>query len=400
MQHLIEIHQAYSANHVAPYPLVISHGKGSYVYDFDGNAYLDLVAGIGVVNMGHSHPHLLAALNHQAQKIAILPRLFHNEPLAKLLQLSCNLTQMDQAIPMNSGAEAVETAIKVARKWAYVEKKVPDNQAEIIACSNSFHGRTITTLGLSANPLYQQYFGPLTPNFLTIPYNDAEALNSAITPHTAAFFVEPIQGEGGVILPSPGYLSACETICKKKNVLFIIDEIQTGIGRTGALLASQYEAIQADGVLLGKALGGGLLPISLFLAKKECLQVLRPGDHGSTFGGNPLAAAVAYETLMLLENQQLCTHAKKMGCYFLQQLNALKSPLVKEVRGKGLMIGIEINNEKIDTQTVFTALVKKGLLSINTRQKVIRLLPPLTINKEEVDHAIDILATVLTTRHS
>lgn len=391
---VIKTNKAYSAGNVAQYPLTISDGDGIYVYDLKKNKYIDLVSGISVVNFGHKHPRLVAALIEQVNKIAIVPGLFYNEPLPKLLKSACELCAMDKALPMNSGAEAVETAIKISRKWAYTVKQVPRDRANIIVCDNSFHGRTVTVVSMSSVAKYKEHFGPLTPGFISIPFDDPEALSHAITKNTAAFIVEPIQGEAGVIVPGEGYLKKCAEICKKNNVLLIIDEIQTGMGRTGKALAFQHESIQPDGVLLGKALGGGLLPISLFLAKNELMQVINPGEHGSTFGGNPLASFVAYEAIEVLKDEKICQNVSGIGLYFLNQLKKIKNPAICAVRGKGLLIAIELDTAVVKSQTVFEKLLKQGLLSINTRNKVIRLLPPLIITKQQIDDVLEIIQHV------
>lgn len=391
----VSIHQKYSAKTASPCPLVIESGEGVYVTDQQGKTYLDMASGISVVNFGHKHPQLLQTMMQQAEKIAIVPRLFHNEPLCHLLENSCKLANMDKGIPMNSGAEAVETAIKVARKWGYIRKKIPQDQAEIIFCDENFHGRTITTISVSSVTKYKENFGPLTPGFKTIPFNNIDALQQAMSNNTAAFIVEPIQGEAGVIIPDNGYLKACETICRRHNVMLIVDEIQSGMGRSGRFLASQYENMTPDGVLLGKALGGGLLPISLFLAKEHLMEVMQPGDHGSTFGGNPLAAAVANCALNLVKNTNILKNTCEMGDYFVSQLQNLQSPAIKEIRGKGLFVAIQLDETVTTATEVFQQLIKHGLLSINTRNNTIRLLPPLVVNREQIDEGISIIKTVL-----
>lgn len=390
----LTIEKHYGATHIAPYPITLTEGEGIYLHDSKGNKYIDMVSGISVVNFGHKPSKLVDALVQQANKIAIVPRLFHNEPVCQLMQLACEQCQMDKAIPMNSGAEAVETAIKVARKWGYVEKKIPDNQAEILFCNDNFHGRTITAISASSIDKYKDNFGPLTPGFKCIPFNNAAALEAAITPNTAAFIVEPIQGEGGVIIPDDGYLKACEAICKKHNVMFILDEIQSGMGRTGKLLAAQYETVNPDGILLGKALGGGLLPISLFLAKDHLMQVIKPGEHGGTFGGNPLASFVAYNALKQLLETDILNNTIQVGTYFIEKLKTIKSDAIKEVRGRGLFIAIELE-ENTTCAEIFEKFLKKGLLSIATRNNCIRLLPPLIITKAQVDEAMKIIQSVL-----
>lgn len=393
----IGLEQRYSAPYAQPLPVVMSHGKGSYVYDTDGKAYIDCAAGIGVLNFGHGHPALLAQLVEQAHRIAIIPRLYHNVYLPQLMARACQLTGMDRAAPMNSGAEAVETALKTARKWASVVKHVSPGHAEIIVCQHNFHGRTITATSCYGDGAAQQLFGPLTPGIKRIPYNDIAALAAAITPNTAAFLVEPIQGEGGVIVPDPGYLTACRALCDQHRVLLICDEIQTGMGRTGRFLACEHEGVRPDGVLLGKALGGGLLPISLFLAKAEVLDVLQPGDHGGTFGGNPLAASVALKALSVLIDDGLIEQAEKMGTYFKAQLDGIQSSLINQVRGRGLMLALVIhpNHSSGVTSDLFAqALMKAGVLVIKTREHVLRLLPPLIITKSEIDYVVSIIRNV------
>ena len=395
MDEVIDCGLKFGAGNIIPAPIVMTEGSGVYVYDSSGKAYIDMMSGISVLNFGHGHPGLLKALTKQAHKISIMPRLFHNQPLAQLMQHACELTDMDKALPMNSGAEAVETAIKYCRKWACSNKGVADGQAEIIVCDNSFHGRTVTTISLSSTAKYKQGFGPLTPGFKSIPFNDVAALEQAITPNTAAFMIEPIQGEAGIIIPDDGYLSACEKLCKENNVLFILDEIQTGMGRTGKFLASQHEKIKPDGIMLGKALGGGLLPISLFLATEDLMEVVKPGEHGSTFGGNPLAACVANEALTILNDDNLPQHAVTMGSYFVKQLHGLQSNAISEIRAKGLLIAIELNESVISSQQLSKQLLQEGLITINTRNNTLRLLPPLTIQQQQIDEAINIIKNVL-----
>jgi ornithine--oxo-acid transaminase len=395
MKTLIELEKRYSPDLFKSAPIVITRGQGAMVYDLNDKPYLDMMSAISVANFGHGHPRLLQALCTQAGKIGMTSRLYHSETLGMFLQRACDLTGMDQAIPLNSGTEAMETAIKAARKWAYSRKGVEEDQAEIIVCEGNFHGRTITVISASTENKYKEKFGPLTPGFKIIPFNDCEALTAAITPRTAAFIVEPVQGEAGVIVPNPGYLRQCQAICAQHRVLFICDEIQSGLGRTGKILAGEHEQVRPDGVLLGKSLGGGLLPVSLFLGQRELMSAFSPGDHGSTFGGNPLAAAVAYEALNVLVEEQLCENAKAMGDYFLKKLNDLKSPLIKSVRGQGLLIGLEINTDLITVSDFCAKLAEKGLLTINTRNRVIRLLPPLNITSQQIDSAVAILSSTV-----
>ncbi len=391
---IIETSNQYGATNITPYPLVASKGEGVYLYDSNEKKYIDMVSGISVLNFGHHHPRLMNALISQATQIAIVPRVFHNKPLALLMKIACESCGMDQALPMNTGVEAVETAIKLARKWGYTVKQIPNNKADIITCDNSFHGRTIAAISSSSVSKYKENFGPLTSGFVSIPYNDVEALEKAINQNTAAFIVEPIQGEAGVIIPDAGYLKKCETICKKNNVLFIVDEIQTGMGRTGKLLGLQHEDISPDGILLGKALGGGLLPISLFLAKKHLMEVIQPGEHGSTFGGNPLASFVAYEAIITLLEENLSQNAAILGDYFIKKLKEIKSSAIIEVRGVGLLIAIEIDTNKFQSNHICEKLIEAGLLGLNTRNKIIRLMPPLVITKQQIDDAIEIIQHV------
>ena len=395
MEQEIETNKIYSANHVSPYPIVITEAEGIYAHDSKGNTYIDMVSGISSVNFGHKHPRLIKTLVNQASKVAVVPRLFHNKPLSQLLEAACQLTDMEKALPMNSGAEALETAVKIARKWAYTVKKIGKDKAEIIACNNNFHGRTITAISLSSTDKYKENFGPLTPGFKLIPFNDPKALENIITKNSAAFIVEPIQGEGGVLLPDETYLKQCEAICKRHNVLFIVDEIQTGMGRTGKPLASQHQNVKPDGILLGKSLGGGLLPISLFLAKSELMDVIEPGEHGGTFGGNPLASAVAYEAINVLIDENISQQAAETGAYFLEQLKKIDSPAIIETRGKGLFIAIELDKNIITAQSLCQTLMEKGLLTINTHNKALRLLPPLNITIPQIDDSLAIIKQAL-----
>lgn len=390
----IELENQFGARHYSPIPVVLARGEGVYVWDKEGKRYLDMMSAYSAVSHGHCHPRLVAALTAQASTLNIPSRAFYNDQLGAFLQQLCQMTGFDKALPMVTGAEAVETALKAARKWAYTVKGVAKDQAEIITCAGNFHGRTITIVGLSTEAQYKSGFGPFPAGLINIPYNDAEALEKAITPNTAAFLVEPIQGEAGIIVPSFGYLQACAAICKKHNVLMICDEIQTGLGRTGKLLAYQHESIQPDGVVLGKALGGGILPVSMFLARKEVMDVFTPGDHGSTFGGNPLAAAVGRAALNVLMEDHLIERAAEMGAYFLQQLKKIESPLIKEVRGKGLLIGVEIV-PTVKARDVVIAMMKRGILSKETHHTTIRFAPPLLITKEQIDEAVEALKQAL-----
>lgn len=390
---MIEMEQLYGAKNYQPLPVVLVRGEGVYVFDDTGKRYLDMMSAYSAVSHGHCHPKLVKVLQDQAAKLNIVSRAFYTDKLGAFLKYVCELTGFERALPMNTGAEAVETALKAARKWAYTVKGVVEDKAEIIGCEGNFHGRTITIVGLSTEPQYRAGFGPFPSGLKIIPYGDARELEKAITPNTAAFLVEPIKGEGGIIVPPAGYLKACAEICKKHNVLMICDEIQTGLGRTGKLLAFQHENFQPDAVVLGKALGGGLLPVSLFLARKEVMDVFTPGDHGSTFGGNPLAAAVGLAALEILQQENLIESAAKMGSYFQEQLRSIKSPLIKDVRGKGLLIGLEID-ESYPARQICLNLLKHGILTKETHKTVIRFAPPLMISKEQIDVVVNALQQV------
>lgn len=384
---IIQRELSYGARNYQPLPVVLTRGEGVYVWDDAGNRYLDMMSAYSAVSHGHCHPKLVKVLQEQATKLNIVSRAFYTDVLGKFLERACELTGFDRALPMNTGAEAVETALKAARKWAYAVKGVEKDKAEIISCAGNFHGRTITIVGMSTEPQYKAGFGPFPPGFKTIPYGDANALEEAITPNTAAFLVEPVQGEGGIIVPPEGYLKRCAEICKKHNVLLICDEIQTGLGRTGKLLASEHEGVKPDAVVLGKALGGGLLPVSLFLTRKDIMDVFTPGDHGSTFGGNPLAAAVGTAALTVLVEDGLIERAAKMGHYFQQELKKICSPLIKDVRGKGLLIGLEVH-ERYPAHAICLELLKFGILTKETHHTVIRFAPPLIITEAQIDEVV------------
>jgi ornithine--oxo-acid transaminase len=392
-QQIIERENIYGAQNYAPLPVVLVRGQGVYVWDDAGKRYIDMMSAYSAVSHGHCHPKLVQALQTQASQLNVVSRAFYTDKLGSFLEHICQMTGFAKALPMNTGAEAVETALKAARKWAYTVKKVPQEHAEIIACAGNFHGRTISIISMSTEAQYRRGFEPLTPGFKIIPYADAAALERAITANTAAFLVEPIQGEGGITVPPAGYLQACAAICKKHNVLMICDEIQTGLGRTGKLLAYQHENIQPDGVILGKALGGGLLPVSLFLSRADVMAVFTPGDHGSTFGGNPLAAAVGLAALEVLQEEKLIERAEMLGAYFQQQLRTLRSPLIKDVRGKGLLIGLEID-AKHPARELCLQLLPHGILTKETHGTVLRFAPPLIITQEQIDVAIAALKAV------
>ena len=395
MHTLVEQEQQYSAQNLNPLPIVLHRGEDCWLWDINDKKYLDCSSALMVNNFGHCHPKIVKTAQQQVATLTMVSRLFYNDQLPGLLQQVCELTHMDQALPMNSGAEAFETAVKAARRWGYQVKGVAENQAEVILCNGNFHGRTVTAIGASDNPTHQNAFSPFTPGFALVPFNDAEALEHAITPNTAAFIVEPIQGERGVILPKPSYLQACAAICKKHNVLLICDEIQTGVGRTGTFLTSEQEGIEPDAVLLGKGLGGGILPISMLAGKKHLMDVFTPGSHGSTFSGSPFASAVSKTALAILAEEQLCQNANIMGDYFVSQLHQIQHPAIAQVRGRGLLIAMEFHPDHMDVPALCKALAEAGLLVVLTRGTIFRIAPPLTITKHAIDHACTILAQVL-----
>lgn len=385
--------QLYGAHNYAPLPIVLTRGQGMTVWDEQGKPYLDMMSAYSAVSHGHCHPRIVDVLKKQASTLGIVSRAFYSDQLGLFLEKACQLLGYESALPMNTGAEAVETALKAARKWAYKVKGVPENKAEIIACTGNFHGRTIAIVGLSSEEQYRDGFGPFPAGCQLIPFGDVVALEKAITPNTAAFLVEPIQGEGGIIVPPKGYLKACEALCKKHNVLLICDEVQTGLGRTGAWLASWHDDVKPDAVTLGKALGGGMFPVSLFMARREIMDVFTPGDHGSTFGGNPLAAAIAYEALTVLKEEQLIDRAKKMGDYFMAKLKVVQSPLIKEVRGKGLLLGVEII-PSCPAKKLCLKLLQHGILTKETHHTVLRFAPPLIVEESHIDHVVQSLQLV------
>jgi len=394
----IQLENEFGANNYKPLDVVLSRGQGIWVWDVEGNRYLDCLSSYSAVNQGHCHPKILEAINDQAKKLTLVSRAFRNNQLGPFYKEICELTQSHSVLPMNSGAEAVETAIKAIRKWGYMEKGVPAGKAEIIVCDNNFHGRTLTIVGFSSEAQYKEGFAPFTPGFISIPFGNATALENAITPNTVGFLVEPIQGEGGVIVPPNGYLKSVRKICDRNNVMLILDEIQTGLGRTGKLFAEEYEDIQSDLTLVGKALSGGFYPISAVLSNKEVLGVFKPGDHGSTFGGNPLGCAVARAALRVLIEENMIENAATLGEYFMEQLKEINSPHVKEVRGKGLLIGIELNHTAGGARRFCEALQAEGILCKETHQHVIRLAPPLIIQRGNIDWALEKIARVLNSK--
>ncbi|HSC23323.1 MAG TPA: ornithine--oxo-acid transaminase [Casimicrobiaceae bacterium] len=385
---LIAREKTFGARNYDPLPVVLARGEGSWVADLDGHYYLDLMSAYSAVSFGHAHPRIVAALVAQAHRLGVTSRAYHNDELPALLERLARLTGLDRALPANGGAEAVETAIKAARKWGYKVKGIAEGRAEIIGCAGNFHGRTIAVVGLSTEPQYRDGFGPFPPGLSTVPFGDADALAKAITPRTAAFLVEPIQGEGGIIVPPAGYLARCREICRENRVLLICDEIQTGLGRTGRFLASEHDGVQPDGVILGKALGGGLLPVSAFVATNDVMQVFHPGDHGSTFGGNPLAAAVAMAALDVLFEEKLIERSAELGTWLLAELQNLRGRIVSDVRGQGLFIGIEVDPRYTTARPVVDRLLARGILSKDTHGTVVRIAPPLNIPREDLEWAV------------
>ncbi|NOZ95038.1 MAG: ornithine--oxo-acid transaminase [Acidobacteria bacterium] len=391
----IELEDRYGATNYHPLDVVISRAEGIWVWDVDGNRYMDCLAAYSAVNQGHCHPRIVKTLVEQACRVALTSRAFRNDQLGPFCKELSELTGFARVLPMNTGAEAVETAIKAARKWAYTVKGVADGQAEVLSFEGNFHGRTTTIVGFSPEPQYREGFGPFTPGFRLLPYGDAEAVAAAITPGTAAVLIEPIQGEGGIIIPPEGYLRRLRQLTAENNVLLVVDEIQSGLGRTGKLFAYEHEGIRPDIVIIGKALSGGMYPVSAILADNEVMGVFRPGDHGSTYGGNPLGAAVARTALQVLLDEGLVEASAANGAYFIEQLQTVDSPHVKEVRGRGLWIGIELEEAAGGARRFCEALQDRGLLCKETHHNIIRVAPPLTITREEIDWAVERIAEVL-----
>lgn len=394
-KYYIDLENKLGAHNYHPLDVVLKRGEGIWVWDVEDNKYMDFLSAYSAINQGHSHPKIMQAMMEQLQRLSLTSRAFRNDQLGLFYKEICDLTNTHKVLPMNSGAEAVETVIKAVRKWGYKIKGVPQDQAEIIVCENNFHGRTISIIGFSTDERSRDGFGPFTPGFKIIPFGDAGALENAITPNTVAFLVEPIQGEAGVIIPQQGYLKEVKSICEANNVVAIFDEIQTGLGRTGKLFAEEHDGIEADVTLIGKALSGGFYPISAVLSNTEVLGVFMPGEHGSTFGGNPLACAVARMAVKVIIEEKMIENAASVGSYFLSQLKALKSPHIKEIRGKGLLIGIELVPEAGGGRRFCENLMKSGLLCKETHENVIRFAPPLIITKEDIDWAMEIIEPVL-----
>src|SRR3989449_1033127 len=392
---LIELAETWSAHNYHPLPVVLTRGEGVWVYDPEGNRYMDMLSAYSALNHGHRHPRIVQALKDQADRITLTSRAFHNELFGPLCEKLCRLAGKDMTLLMNSGAEAVETAIKTARKWGYRVKQVPKDRAEIIVCENNFHGRTTTIVGFSSEQQYREDFGPFTPGFRLIPYDDLEALERAITPETVGFLVEPIQGEAGILMPRDGYLKKAAEICRSNRVLLIADEIQTGFGRTGRMFCYEHEGVDPDLLVVGKALGGGVLPGSAVVGRRETLGLFRPGDHGSTFGGNPLACAAGMAALDVLVEEKLVERSADMGDYFMKRLRDVRTGKVKEVRGRGLLIGVEIKAEHGKARPYCEKLMELGILAKETHDQVIRFAPPLVITREEVDWALERIARVV-----
>jgi ornithine--oxo-acid transaminase len=393
-QDIVRETERWSAHNYHPLPVVLERGEGCWVWDVEGNRYLDMLAAYSALNQGHRHPRILAAMKEQAARLTLTSRAFHNDQMGPFLEELCRATGFDRALPMNTGAEAVETAIKAARKWGYMVKGVEPDKAEIIVCENNFHGRTTTIVGFSSEPQYRHGFGPFAPGFRLIPYGDSRALEDAITENTVGFLFEPIQGEGGVVIPQDGYIGCCAAICRSNNVLMLNDEIQTGLGRTGRLFCGDWEGERGDVLIVGKALGGGVYPVSAILANEEVMEVFTPGDHGSTFGGNPLGAAIGRASLGVILDEDLPGRADELGNWFMDRLREIDSPHIELVRGKGLMIGVVIREESGPARPFCEALMERGILAKETHHQVIRFAPPLVVSREELDEALPAIAEV------
>jgi len=391
------LHQAdtFSAHNYKPLPVVLERGEGVWVWDVEGKRYLDMLAAYSALNQGHRHPAILEAARRQMEKLTLTSRAFHNDQMGPFLEELCEATGYDMALPMNTGAEAVETALKMVRKWGYQKKGIAPDEAEIIVCTGNFHGRTTTIVGFSSEDQYKEGFGPFTPGFQMIPYGDSRALEDAITENTVAFLVEPIQGEGGVVVPQDGYLGCCAAICRENRVALVADEIQTGLGRTGRLFCSEWDDVRPDVLIVGKALGGGVYPVSAAIADREYMDVFQPGDHGSTFGGNPLGAAVARASLEVILEERLVERSDELGSWFMEELRAIDSPHVAEVRGRGLMIGVVIKNESGPARPFCERLQARGILAKETHHQVIRFAPPLVIEKSDLEDALEHVREVL-----
>ncbi|MGH7035925.1 MAG: ornithine--oxo-acid transaminase [Stellaceae bacterium] len=395
MDNAIALENRFAAQNYNPLPVVLARGEGAFLWDVAGHRYVDMMSAYSAVSHGHAHPRILAALDAQARRLAVPSRAFYSDRLGPFLEKLCTLAGLDAALPMNTGAEAVETAIKAARRWGYRVKRIAPDRAEIIVAAGNFHGRTTTIIGFSSEAEYRDGFGPFTPGFRAVPFGDLAAIEAAITPHTAAVLIEPIQGEGGIIVPPEGWLAGVRALCDKHQILLIVDEVQTGLGRTGAWFAFQHEKVRPDGLILGKALGGGVLPVSAFLGTRELMDVFTPGSHGSTFGGNPLAAAVGLVALRVIEEEGLVERARDLGAHMMKRLQAINSPAIRAVRGRGLLAGVDIEPRYADARTVCERLLDAGVLSKETHETVVRLAPPLVIAREDLDWALDRIAETI-----
>lgn len=394
-QKAIENEGKFVAPNYHPLPVILAHGEGVHLWDQDGKKYLDMMSAYSAVSLGHSHPRIVRKLVEQANDLAMCSRAYHTAPLAAFAEKLAQVTGLDMVLPMNTGAEAVETAVKAARQWGYVVKKIPDDAAEIIVAQGNFHGRTTTITSFSTEPDYRQNFGPFTPGFRAVPFDDVRAIEAAITPNTCAVLIEPVQGEAGIVVPREGYLQELRRICTQRNVLLILDEVQSGLGRTGRMLAYQHENILPDAVILGKALGGGLLPVSAVVGTREVMSLFKPGCHGSTFGGNPLATTVALESLKVMEEEGLVSNSEILGKYMIEQLRGINSPLIRAVRGKGLWIGVDFDPAKVSGRKICEKLMERGILSKETHQTVVRFAPPLIITRAQIDWCLEQFRDVL-----
>ncbi|MDH5371316.1 MAG: ornithine--oxo-acid transaminase [Acidimicrobiia bacterium] len=392
---LIASEQRLGAHNYQPLDVVLTRGEGVWLWDVDGNKYLDCLAAYSAVNQGHCHPRIMEAMIDQAQRLTLTSRAFRNDQLAPLYEDLAELTGSHKILLMNSGAEAVESAVKAARKWGYEHRGIPENEAEIIVCADNFHGRTISIVSFSTDPTARRGFGPFTPGFKVVPFGDVDAFRAAITSNTVAFLVEPIQGEAGVIIPATGYFSQVRDLCTQHGITLILDEIQTGLGRTGRLLAEEHEDIEADLTLIGKALSGGFYPVSAVLSNADVLGVLKPGEHGSTFGGNPLGAAIARKAIQVLVDEGMIENSAELGAYFLEQLNAIRSKRIKEVRGRGLMLAVELHHDEGAASVFVKALKDRGVLAKDTHGTTIRISPPLVITRDEIDWAVEQIDSAL-----
>lgn len=392
---LIALEERWCAHNYRPIPVALTRGKGVWLWDTEGKKYLDMMSAYSAVSHGHCHPKILATLVEQAQRLAMCSRAYYNDVLPVFLEKLCALTGMDRALPMNTGAEAVETALKAVRRWGYTVKNIPENKAEIIVMNDNFHGRTVGIISFSSDPYYKSGFGPFLPGFRHVPLGNVEELAAAITPNTCAVLTEPIQGEAGIVVPPKGWLKSVEQICRDQRVLLVVDEVQSGLGRTGKFLACQHDDVKPDAIILGKALGGGFLPVSALVGRESLMTVFNPGSHGSTFGGNPLAAAVALKALEVLEQEKLTKRSAELGAYMMEKLKEIQSPIIRSVRGKGLWIGIDFDSEYVFARKICEDLMRVNVLSKETHETVVRFAPPLVITKKEIDWALKRIRKVI-----